>query len=45
MDELRAWLSSFGSDQIGALGGRYSFQIPDLPGGMRPLRGPDTAED
>ncbi|MET9659284.1 hypothetical protein [Streptomyces sp. NPDC006510] len=25
--------------------GRYSFQLPDLPGGMRPLRDPDTAEE
>ncbi|WP_437050533.1 hypothetical protein [Streptomyces sp. enrichment culture] len=25
--------------------GRYSFQLPELPGGMRPLRHPDAAED
>ncbi|MFC9282221.1 hypothetical protein [Streptomyces collinus] len=28
--------------------GRYSFQLPELPelpGGMRPLRDPDAAED
>lgn len=24
--------------------GRYSFQLPDLPGGLRPLRDPDAAE-
>jgi TnpA family transposase len=25
--------------------GRYSFQLPDLPGGLRPLRDPDAAEE
>nr|WP_279615724.1 Tn3 family transposase [Micromonospora eburnea] len=25
--------------------GRYSFQLPELPGGMRPLRDPDTSGD
>jgi hypothetical protein len=25
--------------------GRYSFQLPDLPGGLRPLRDPDAPED
>ncbi|MFF8592092.1 hypothetical protein ACF061_11700 [Streptomyces sp. NPDC015220] len=25
--------------------GRYSFQLPDLPGGMRPLRAPDAADE
>lgn len=25
--------------------GRYSFQLPDLPGGLRPLRAPDTTDD
>ncbi|MFF8919040.1 Tn3 family transposase [Streptomyces sp. NPDC015032] len=25
--------------------GRYSFQLPELPGGLRPLRDPDSAED
>ncbi len=24
--------------------GRYSFQLPELPGGLRPLRDPDTAD-
>jgi hypothetical protein len=25
--------------------GRYSFQLPDLPGGLRPLRGRTAPED
>jgi hypothetical protein len=25
--------------------GRYSFQLPDLPGGLWPLRDKDTADD
>ncbi|MFL4910346.1 hypothetical protein ACJ6WF_46340 [Streptomyces sp. MMS24-I2-30] len=25
--------------------GRYSFQLPDLPGGLRPLRGRDATGD
>jgi hypothetical protein len=25
--------------------GRYSFRLPDLPGGMRPLRDPDAADE
>lgn len=25
--------------------GRYSFQLPELPGELRPLRGPDTADE
>lgn len=24
--------------------GRYSFQLPELPGGLRPLRDPDAAD-
>lgn len=43
-DEDVARLSPFVRDHINVLG-RYSFQLPDLPGGMRPLRDPDTAED
>ncbi|WP_328743978.1 transposase [Streptomyces sp. NBC_00285] len=36
-------LSPFVRQQINVLG-RYSFQIPDLPGGLRPLRDPDASE-
>lgn len=43
-DEDVARLSPFVRHHINVLG-RYSFQLPDLPGGMRPLRAPDTAED
>ncbi|MEU4359422.1 Tn3 family transposase [Streptomyces virginiae] len=43
-DEDVARLSPFVRHHINVLG-RYSFQLPDLPGGMRPLRDPDTAED
>ncbi|MEU5566284.1 DUF4158 domain-containing protein [Micromonospora musae] len=25
--------------------GRYSFQLPDLPGGLRPLRDPDSTDE
>lgn len=25
--------------------GRYSFQLPELPGGLRPLRDKDAADD
>jgi len=25
--------------------GRYSFQLPDLPGGLRPLRGKNAPAD
>ncbi|MGW5047538.1 hypothetical protein [Streptomyces griseoluteus] len=25
--------------------GRYSFKLPELPGGMRPLRGKDATSD
>ncbi|MEV5707992.1 Tn3 family transposase [Actinoallomurus sp. NPDC052274] len=38
-----ARLSPFVRHHVNLLG-RYSFQLPELPGGMRPLRVPD-AED
>jgi hypothetical protein len=25
--------------------GRYSFSLPDLPGGLRPLRDPDAVDE
>jgi hypothetical protein len=25
--------------------GRYSFQLPDLPGGLRPLRDPGATDE
>lgn len=31
--------------QLADMLGRYSFQQPELPGGTRPLRDPDAAED
>ncbi|ONK14323.1 hypothetical protein [Streptomyces sp. MP131-18] len=31
--------------QIKNMLGRYSFQLPDLPGGLRPLRDKDAADD
>jgi hypothetical protein len=43
-DEDLARLSPFVRRHVNMLG-RYSFQLPDLPGGMRPLRDPDTAEE
>lgn len=46
-DEDVARLSPFVRHHINMLG-RYSFQLPDLPdlpGGMRPLRDPDAAEE
>ncbi len=39
-----ARLSPFVRHHINMLG-RYSFQLPELPGGMRPLRGPDDADE
>jgi hypothetical protein len=39
-----ARLSPFVRHHINVLG-RYSFQLPELPGGLRPLRDPDSAED
>ncbi len=43
-DEDLARLSPFVRHHVNMLG-RYSFQLPDLPGGMRPLRDRDTAEE
>ncbi|MFD4814589.1 Tn3 family transposase, partial [Streptomyces sp. NPDC058418] len=37
-------LSPFVRHHVNMLG-RYSFQPPDLPGGLRPLRAPETADD
>ncbi|MFJ7784553.1 DDE transposase [Streptomyces albidoflavus] len=42
-DEDVARLSPFVRHHINVLG-RYSFQLPDLPGGMRPLRAPDAVD-
>jgi Tn3 transposase DDE domain len=39
-----ARLSPFVRHHIDMLG-RYSFQLPDLPGGLRPLRAPDASDD
>lgn len=39
-----ARLSPFVRHHINMLG-RYSFSLPDLPGGLRPLRAPDAAEE
>lgn len=43
-DEDVARLSPFVRHHIHMLG-RYSFQLPELPGGMRLLRDPYAAED
>ncbi|WUH64782.1 transposase [Streptomyces sp. NBC_00440] len=43
-DEDVARLSPFARHHVNMLG-RYSFQLPDLPGGLRPLRAPDTTDD
>ncbi|MEU0634015.1 Tn3 family transposase, partial [Streptomyces sp. NPDC005989] len=43
-DEDVARLSPFVRHHINMLG-RYSFQLPELPGGLRPLRDPDAAEE
>lgn len=43
-DEDVARLSPFVRQHVNMLG-RYSFQLPELPGGMRPLRDPDAAEE
>ncbi|GAA2332023.1 hypothetical protein GCM10010246_14170 [Streptomyces cuspidosporus] len=43
-DEGVARLSPFVRHHIHMLG-RYSFQLPELPGGLRPLRDPDVAGD
>ncbi|GAA2596019.1 hypothetical protein Stube_03540 [Streptomyces tubercidicus] len=39
-----ARLSPFVRHHVNMLG-RYSFQLPELPGGLRPLRAPDSAEE
>lgn len=43
-DEDVARLSPFVRHHINVLG-RYSFQLPDLPGGLRPLRDKHAADD
>jgi TnpA family transposase len=43
-DEDVARLSPFVRHHINMLG-RYSFQLPELPGGLRPLRDPDATDD
>ncbi|MFG3288328.1 hypothetical protein ACGF3G_05895 [Streptomyces sp. NPDC048179] len=43
-DEDVARLSPFVRHHIDMLG-RYSFQLPDLPGGLRPLRVKDVIGD
>lgn len=42
-DEDVARLSPFVRHHINMLG-RYSFQLPSLPGGLRPLHNPDSAD-
>lgn len=39
-----ARLSPFVRHHVNMLG-RYSFQLPEMPGGMRPLRDPGTSEE
>jgi hypothetical protein len=39
-----ARLSPFVRHHINMLG-RHSFQLPELPGGLRPLRDPDATDD
>jgi hypothetical protein len=43
-DEDVARLSPFVRHHINMLG-RYSFQLPDLPGGLRPLCDADAADE
>jgi hypothetical protein len=43
-DEDVTRLSPFTRHHVNMLG-RYSFQLPEMPGGLRPLRNPDVAED
>jgi hypothetical protein len=43
-DEDVARLSPFVRHHINMLG-RYSFQLPELPGSLRPLRDPDATDD
>lgn len=42
-DQDVARLSPFVRHHVNMLG-RYSFQLPELPGGLRPLRDPDQAD-
>ncbi|MFC8015214.1 hypothetical protein [Streptomyces cinereoruber] len=42
-DEGVARLSPFVRHHVNMLG-RYSFQLPELPGELRPLRDPDQVE-
>lgn len=43
-DENVARLSPFVRHHINMLG-RYSFQLPDLPGGLRPLRDREATKE
>nr|WP_285441103.1 Tn3 family transposase [Streptomyces sp. ISL-21] len=43
-DEDVSRLSPFVRHHINILG-RYSFQLPDLPGGLRPLRDPPAVDE
>jgi len=43
-DEDAARLSPFVRHHVNMLG-RYSFQLPDLPGGLRSLRDKHTTDD
>ncbi|MEV5879684.1 Tn3 family transposase [Streptomyces sp. NPDC052101] len=43
-DKDVARLSPFVRHHINMLG-RYPFQLPDLPGGLRPLRDPDATDE
>ncbi|CAL9606861.1 hypothetical protein SUDANB6_05568 [Streptomyces sp. enrichment culture] len=43
-DEDMTRLSPFVRHHINMLG-RYFFQLPDLPGGLRPLRDPGTPDE
>jgi hypothetical protein len=43
-DEDVARLSPFVRHHVNMLG-RYSFQLPELPGGLRPLRDPGGAPE
>ncbi|GGS39080.1 hypothetical protein Snoj_28630 [Streptomyces nojiriensis] len=43
-DQDVARLSPFVRHHINMLG-RYSFSLPDLPGGLRPLRDPDAVDE
>ncbi|MGW8064859.1 hypothetical protein ACVV2G_21955 [Streptomyces ziwulingensis] len=42
--KLHARLSPFVRHHVNVLG-RYSFQLPDPPGGLRPLRDKHAADD